>query len=330
MKRSWLIILLAVTVVFLPVKIYDWWNHRGLITMDAVNEEILPVLKEVSRQSGCAILSPTNTTGKVTVHFRLTPLAEALNVLRDQTEGRWQKCFFIGRNQTAFSALGKKLIETGPPFLITQGFGPGPDETPPSISTNSTPAQTKAAAFSVSGRDLQSASLMLALQIKTPVMVEENFNPTISLATKHGAAPGMVQKLARSAGAKSRTVYLFQVFGRREFRRGPGNSEAGPPGGGPTPFSHDAMNKQREEQLALLPPEERQRHEEWRKQMAEIAKLSPEERRARFEQMMTNAPNREARAEQRNRERIRNLTPEQRVKRNQRYLERARQRGVEP
>lgn len=323
MKRPHLAVLLAVLALWGGILLYDWGAHRGLITLDAKNQEVLPVLAEVSRQCGFPILSPTNTMAKVTVHFRRATLTDALNVLRDQTDGRWQKCFLIGRDASQLAALGKKLVETGPPMLITQmgGMGPGAGgtDTPP-------PAPAE---FKVTDRDLRSASLMLALQARTSILVDDSLNSKVSLTAKSGDPFAIARKLARAAGARAQTVYLFQTpSSRRGFRMFGGGREGDRGGDRET-----LMEKIYAEQLPLLPPEEqeaiRTRHEEWQARRAEMATLTPEQRRAKMEEFANN-PARLARMEQRSLGQIKNLTPEQRQQRNQRFAARAKRRGQAP
>jgi hypothetical protein len=344
MRRSYVALFIGVALLCGGIAIYDWWVHRGLITLDAVDKEVAPVLKEISRQSGFPVLTSTNTTGKVTVHFRRVPLTEALDVLGDQVEGRWQQCFLIARNSGEIANLGIKLAESGPPVLITQFTGRFMGGAP-AEPQKAAPAPTQ---FSVLARDLHTAGLMLALQSRTPVLVEDALNPMVNLKVPWDDTYSVAQKLACAGGGKAQLVYLFQTMRGWRFGGGRGGGGGGtgenespgerfarrsPDGGDSFTNREDRMARLYEEQLPLLPPEEqeaiRKARERWENRRQELATLSPEERRAKMAEW-TNDPNREARNDQRAMNQIKNLTPEQRASRNRRYAERARQRGVMP
>jgi hypothetical protein len=115
-----------------------------------------------------------------------------------------------------------------------------------------------------------------------------------------------------------------------------GMDRPGPPGaGGPglTPEQREAFQKQRDaleaELMTALPAADRQKvqdaQQQREQQMKEMQSLTPEERRQRFAQMGGGA------MDQRNRERIRNSTPEQRVEQQRRMVQmRQRMQQMQP
>ncbi len=276
MRRSYCIALLLVGLVFGAAQLMDWWKHRHLITLDAQNAEIYPILKEVSRQSGIPVLAQANTTGQVTVHFQQTPVENALDVLAEQTNGRWEKLFLKGRTDSAIQTLAGVVVERGHPFLITRMTGRD------NFFVEGTPSDVRAVSvsridFKIADRNLHTASLGLALKTRTPIMVEESLNPVLTLQINEPDLVSAVERLARAAKSKSEMAYHF----RTPDRRGSG-SQAG------SPFSSQTWQELRaewekvtEQQIALLVPEDQQKIQqqraEWQKRMAGWASLPQKE-----------------------------------------------------
>ncbi len=328
MSRRSVLILGVLCLLLGGVKAVDWWTHRHLITLDAVNARLSPVLQEVARQSGIPVAARTNLTQLVTVHFRRTPVEEALNVLADQTEGRWERVYLMGRTSAARRQLSQMLVEKGAPRLITRsGMGGGMMFGGP--SPENTPSTTKFD-FDWNGKPLQTAALQLALRAQIPIMAEEAFNPTLHLHLSAKDFPTAVDRLARVAETRFQMVYSFHVW-----QRGGGDDPAARANrreGGETSdrsAAWGARQAEREEsdqaQVALLSPEEQKRYQERQAERqnrrAEWAALTPEERQKRLE-AMAGDPRFIARMEKRDSDRIRNLTPEQMAARIQRFVAR--------
>lgn len=321
MRRSYWIILLLVGLVFGGVKLMDWWKHRHLITLDAENAEIYPVLKEVSRQSGIPVLAQTNTTGRVTVHFRQTPVEGALDVLAEQTEGRWEKLFLMGRTDAAIRTLAGDAIEHGPPFLVTRMTGRNlffADGAAPSFSAD----PGARIDFKIAGKDLHTASLELALKTQTPIMVEESLNPSLTLQIAEPDLASAVARLAHAAKSKFEMAYHFRTFSRR----GRDAQEGSQVSSQSWQERQDARQKLIEQQVALLSPEDQQKYQQQRderqKRREEWAALTPEERQKKFTEMaaaMAGNAQAQDRFNKRALSRIKNLTPEQRTERYQRF-----------
>lgn len=345
MRRSYWIILFLALTTFAAVMLADWWKHRHLITLDVKDAEILPVLKEVARQSGVPVLASTNTTGKVTVHFERVTLDHALNVLAEQTDGRWQPLFLLGRDNDALRSLERNVAAHGPPFLLTARGGGGEDGMaamfqPDVGAATNVPARLE---FNFSNKELQTASLEMALRMRTPIMVQESFNPGVTLQLAGEKPMTAVAKLAGAASGRSEFACHFRVSrwsgfvdgGGGEGRGRRGNREGGD-GSGPQASSagggdsaREARASRREErqkmmeaQIAMLPAEDRERYEqareEQRKRREEFRNLTPEERQQRMTEMANNAKAQQ-RFDNRALSRIKNLTPEQRVQRYQRF-----------
>lgn len=303
----------------------DWWKHRHLITLDAQNAEIHPILREVSRQSGIPVLAKTNTTGRVTVHFYRTPVEEALDVLAEQTDGRWEKLFLMGRTKSTIQILAGNAIEQGPPFLITRmtdwdNFFVA-DATPVSSAD-----PVSRIDFKITDRDLHTASLELALKTRTPIMVEKSLNPVLTLQIAEPDLDSAVERLARAAKSRSEMAYHFRISNRRGRSSRTGTEFSSQDSPQIWQERRAEREKMTEQQMALLSPEDQkkiqQQRAEWQTRMTEWSSLPPKERQKKFEEMagaMAGNAKAQERFDRRALRRIKKLTPEQRVKRNRRF-----------
>ncbi len=325
MKRPVAVVLGVLCLLLGGIKLVDWWTHRHLITLDAANAKIYPVLQEIARQAGVPVLARTNMTNLVTVHFHRVPVEEALTVLADQTDGRWEKVCLMARTASARSNLDRVLIEKGPPFLVTQmAMGGG------MMFGNPAPASPSADTrfnLDFNGKTFQTAALQLALQARTPILTEEGFNPTLHLRLSAPDFPAAIRQLARAVQTRSELVYYFRVSQRggngMASRQDGGNRPSDPSEGREARWAEREQASQ--EQIALLSPEDQKKirdlQAERLRRRAEWARLTPEERRKRLEAMATD-PKFIDRMEKRDSDRIRNLTPEQMAARIQRFVSR--------
>ncbi len=334
MRRSYWIVLFLVISCFAAVQLTDWWKNRHLITLDVTNAEILPVLKEVSRQSGVPVLASTNTTGKVTVQFHRVTLDQALNILAEQTDGRWQKLFLMGRTDSAIQTLRNNVSEQGPPFLLTSAGGGGNvfGATMFAESITNAPPQLS---FDIKNKDRETAALEIALRIRTPIVLapEEGVHPMLNLTINEPTPEATVAKLAQAVNYNLELACHFRTSNRgdgmammRNWNRDDGDSarpsSADDASREARAARREAREQMMEKQIALLPPDQQQQYQQARderqKRMAEFATLSPEERQRRMAEMAANGKAQE-RYDNRALSRIKNLTPEQRVQRYQKF-----------
>lgn len=344
MKRPYLIFASVVAILFAGFWIRDWWIHRGLITFDARGAPVLQVLRKMERQSGFAILAPTNLTAKVTVHFRHTPIEQALDVVADQTEGRWQKVFLVGRDKAALQKLGADVAARGTPVLMTalNRMGDAPEALDPERLQKG-PVTPLAGAH-----PLQEAALALAVRSATPIVVPTDWNPYVKAsAASFPSVEKAVKDLAGAASARWARAYQFRVWGRgpgggegfaghsdggraRDGGGGEGRGFRGFFGGGDGTTNHPFSA-----QMALLTDDQRaamdQTRAEMQQRMAEFRAMTPAERAQRIAEMIDGggSPARQQRAQARALQRIMNTTPEQQTRMNQRFerrIERLQQR----
>lgn len=343
MKRSYLVLLSLVAAIFAGDWVHEWWISRHLITLDAKAAPILQVLHQMERQSGFAILARTNLTQKVTVHFRRTPIEEALGAVADQVEGRWQKVFLIGRDKPSVRKLATGVAQQGTPFLITTlgMMGDLPDNMDPEKLQRG-PVKPLAGSH-----PLQEAALAIAVRSATPVVVQADLNPVVKpSASSFPNVAAAVGDLAGTASARWEQAYQFRTWGRgggmggegggfgrggEEGGRMRGSGEGGGEGRGFRMFGggdEGNTNSPFAAQAALLDPEQQAAMEKARAEMqqriAEFMALPPAQRAQRIADMMDGggSPARQQRSQQRALQRIMNSTPEQQTRFNQRFEQR--------
>ncbi|MFZ4694325.1 MAG: hypothetical protein ACOYMV_04280 [Verrucomicrobiia bacterium] len=337
MKKSHLILLSLVGLFFVGSWIHHWWTGRGLITLDVKDAPITKVLREMQRQSGFPVLARTNLNEKVTVQFQRVTIEKALDVVSDQTEGRWQKVLLVARDKPALRKVESQVAEKGPPFVIT-----GMDF----ISDSLDPEKLRKGTVKplAGSHPLQEAALAIAVRSATPVVVQEGLNPFVkaSATSYPGIAPA-IGDLAHAASARWEVAYHFRAGGRGfgggggrgegsgHDHRGGGEGGGGGDGRGFRIFGggdEGNTNNPFATQTALLTPEQQAAMEkgraEMRQRMAEFAAMTPAQRAQRMADMMDGggSPARQQRSQQRALQRIMNSTPEQQVKMNQRFEQR--------
>ena len=335
MKKSYLVLLSLIGLIFVGSWIHHWWTGPGLITLNVKDAPVTKVLHEMQRQSGFSVLARTNLNEKVTVQFQRVTIEKALDAVSDQTEGRWQKVLLVARDKPALRKVESQVAEKGPPFIIT-----GMD----SISDSLDPEKLRKGPVKplAGSHPLQEAALAVAVRSATPVVVQEGLNPFVkaSATSYPGIAPA-VGDLAHAASARWEVAYHFRAGGRGfgggggggegpgRDRRGGG--EGGGEGRGFRMFGggdEGNTNNPFVVQTALLAPEQQAAMEkaraEMQQRMAEFASMTPAQRAQRMADMMDGggSAQRQQRAQQRALQRIMNSTPEQQVKMNQRFEQR--------
>ena len=208
MKKSYLVLLSLIGLIFVGSWIHHWWTGRGLITLNVKDAPVTKVLREMQRQSGFSVLARTNLNEKVTVQFQRVTIEKALDAVSDQTEGRWQKVLLVARDKPALRKVESQVAEKGPPFIIT-----GMD----SISDSLDPEKLRKGPVKplAGSHPLQEAALAVAVRSATPVVVQEGLNPFVkaSATSYPGIAPA-VGDLAHAASARWEVAYHFRAGGR--------------------------------------------------------------------------------------------------------------------
>jgi hypothetical protein len=238
--------------------------------------------------------------------------------------------------------LQSRMFAIGPGGPFGGGGMPGrgmPGQPAPQV-------QNQLVSLNILGKDIGFATLALNRFAQARVVPEDGTSGAISVIIQQASVSKAVSQLAKAVNRKWTRLYMLQPgFGgpRGPMMAGGPQGFGGPSGGGArdgeggprrafggpemTDQQREEMRKQRDaveaELKAALPIEEQkkleQAQQEREKQMQEFANMTDEERRNR---MMNPAA-----ADQMNRNRILNSTPEQRAQMNQRMTQMGSGRG---
>jgi hypothetical protein len=334
--------------------------HQNLVTLDVRNMEVRQVVKKIEWQTWETILVHSNVQGKITLQVRKMPLEEVLRILGEQTSSGWGTIYPLYSTRRSLAVLKQALRgETDPAshgWTNLQGrffFRGGPRMG----GANANPQGLLSLHFE--DKDITFATLALDRFAQARVVPEDGTTARVSLNLSQATVPRAVAQLAGKAHRSWTKLYTLRgQFGpggpggpggfggpppqlamrdraSGDQRGGPGRPPAlagsdtnstnqpGPRGPAMTPEQWEEMRKQRErleaELAAALPAAERQKLDAERQQrelqMQELQNLTPEQRQQRFAQMGGQG------MDQRNRDRVRNSTPEQRVEQQRRMLQ---------
>ncbi len=323
-------ILLILGVVVLIVANIVWHIYRdwGLVTVDAENKPIAEVVRTIERQGHITITNGLPAETLVTMHVRKVPASEALETLATVTDSNWRLSYFLAPDRvTILGGLeslksgqrpqGWKVFRIPTPQLTDEDelFAPDPRG---DLWTVTAPSEPNLQAYLNSGSQLVNASFS----------VPETWNPSISSPPKSGKAADVVAKLASKARGKWEERFVLSKWNRR----GPGENVAG---GADQPDRANQPDRPRfdpalraermQAQIQNLPPEKRaaaqERFNAERAFWEGLRALSPEERRAKIEERFSD-PEVQGRMDDRMARRDARMTPQQRLQRYQRYVQR--------
>jgi hypothetical protein len=322
--------LLVVTTAILAVFFIGKWilSGWGLITVHADAKPLSEIIRSIEKQAGATIRTNMDPSRPTTMHVDRVTLAEALEVLGAVTDGRCRLAYvFAGDNSALETAVNTwtagplpedwKVIEV--PLMGRGGSMEAVVADPrKDVWTVGEPAEKTLQAY------LENAAVHVSAAFALPAA----FNPAVSKAPSTGEIRKAASALASATGAKSRE--LFYLTGRPpgapegdddEFR-GPPRDTGGDGGRRPNP---ELMRQRRLNEIAKLPasqqPAARAEFEEMDKVFAEVRDLPREERRAKMEEIFSR-PEMQDRMDDRRLSRDELRTPEQRMKRYRKYVER--------
>lgn len=318
-----------------------WWKSRGLITIHCEDWPASKVVREIEKQGGVIIRTNLTDETKVRMHLDKVPLTEAMETLAVVTEGRWRLTYVFGSGQGEIqNGINGMLAEGRPEGWKRLSFpmprmdeesdsGPAPD---PRADLWQVKAPEK--------NDFQSYVQQAARSVSASFVFPEAWNPAVSKQPDSGPIKKSAQDLAQVAHGKVMEVFLVQKNDRDEGPRpggGDGDRDRGPrfagfgrgDGNADDPAERDrrrqAFMERAEAEIEKLPADKRaaarERMEERRKFFEGLRDLPEAERRAKIEEMMSSPQNQE-RMEARESERNARMTPDQRVDRSRKYVER--------
>jgi hypothetical protein len=325
-RKIWL---LAATLVLVAGKIiWYYYSNWGLITIHANKQPLSQIISRIQRQGHVILKTNLDPGTPVTMDVDRVPVSDALETLSVVTESRWRLNYFLAPDKAMLRAgieaiaAGKKpddwrVIDYPFPrlFLPASGIIPDPrrDEWPSKAPEENT---------------LQARLEGAAKRTHVGFALPEKWNPAISFTLRSGLIAQVMPKLAGGIHGKMEPVFLLSKIERRP-RRGDG----GPPDGGQDGVGFPAgpgrnfevMAERGLAEIKRLPEEEQAAAKaEFDRQQAffkAIRDLPPEQRRAKMEERM-NDPQVQQQMENRQSQRDARTTPQQKLQRAQRYVDR--------
>jgi len=312
-------------------QIYAGW---GLVSLDEREAPVGRVLSSISRQGGIEIASNLDPATPVTIKVRRVPPVEALDIVAVRTDATWRLAYLGAPDQASIKTALADFRAGGGSAAWTS-YGPG--------GFNLVAPQSGAALDLRRVRWTPTepgglAALLEEAAETTGVLLAAptDWKPSVGAPTP-GPIASAVPRLFRDAGGVAREVFLLRARpgGREDDDMGGGR---GGPWIGDTPaasgqrggWMRELGDAQRTEarveaQIALLPPSEQEKAREDFKMMREfwqeVRDLSEEQRRAKAQEFF-NRPEVAERMDERRTAREAKMTPQQRIERAQRYLER--------
>jgi hypothetical protein len=329
MKRGFLFITLALGALLLWAGWLAYRAHSNLVTLNVRNMDVRRVVSKIQWQTWERIIVNNDVSGKVTLQVKKVPLEAVLHIVAMQTSTRWTALYPIystGKSVVAFKKAVRGDMppaESGWTNLFTapawrRGSTGG-------FANNARAANNLVSAL-IEGKDLGFATLALSRFTQAQVVAEDGAEGFINLRLEQVPFTEAVAQVARKAHRKWDLFYTLQPL--RQIFASAGATNMFPPGSirMSQPLSPDeraaARAREFEAQLATMTPQERERAESQRQLMEELNALPPAERQQRLQQMAgANAGAQESGVLQRMQDRLKNMTPEQRVERDRIRLE---------
>lgn len=335
-RIRWLVV--AVLVLLVANLGTRWWKNRGLITIHCEDWPASKAVREIERQGGITIKTNVTDETRIRMHLDKVPLTEAMETLAVVADGRWRLTYVFGSGtgeiQNGINGMladerpegWKRLFFPMPRMDEESDTGPAPD---PRADLWQVKAPEK--------NDFQSYVQQAARSVSASFVFPETWNPAVSKQPASGPIKKSAQALAKASNGRVLEVFLVQKNDREDgpriagedrdrgprfgFNRGDGNAD--------DPAERDrrrqAFIERAEAEIEKLPPDKRaaarERFDERRKFFEGLRDLPEAERRAKIEEFMSSDQNQE-RMEARESERMARMTPNQRVDRSRKYVER--------
>jgi hypothetical protein len=306
--------------------IYAGW---GLVTLDVRNEPVAKVISSISRQGGIDIASNLDPSTPVTLKVKRVPPVEALDIVAVRTDASWRLAYLgapdeksIDAALTAFRAGSEAAGWSsygGGGFAMVEPQSGAALDLRRVIWTPSEPGGLPAL--------LEEAAQKTGVLLAAPT----DWKPSVS-APPAGPIAKTALRLFRDAGGVSREVFLLRARPSRDDGdwdsggRGGSWIGSGTGGGWMRALGDGKRTEERvEAQIALLPKSEQEKARVdaslMRKFWQEVRDLPEDQRRAKAQEFF-NRPEVAERMDERRMAREAKMTPQQRIERAQRYLER--------
>ena len=314
--------LLLFVVILAAAKIaHSIWTNWGLITVHSDKQPLSEVIRSIEKQGGVTIRTNLDLAQPVRMHVEKVALPEALETLSTLTESRWRLAYiFASDKPTITTVLGKITAGERPEGWRNISYPvpsiPGAEEDLP-LDPRSDEWNVKPPAEKTLTAYLEQAGQ----SVSASFLVPETWNPAVTATLKPGRIAKLAPKLAKAANGRTEEVFLLQ--GNR--REGPRDQGDGERRADRRDGNREGMAARMQAEIDKLPPEKKAaaqaEFEERRAQFAAMRDLTPEQRRAQREEMFSR-PEAQERMEKGETSRDARSSPEQRMKRAQRYVQR--------
>lgn len=325
--------LVALVVAWVVWQIWAGW---GLVTLDVRDAPLAKVLSSISRQGGIEVVSSVDPTTPVTIKVKRVPPQEALDVVAVRTDTSWRLAYLGAPNdKTIDAALVSFRAGREAPGWTAHGADGMLTVQPQSGAA----LDLRRVQWSPAGTGGELPVLLQEAAQKTGVLLAAPSDwKTPATPPPPGPIASAAPRLFRNAGGTSREVFLLRGRPQRDDDE-MGGGRGGPWIGSapaPSPGQPDQgrmrsmgdprqMEERVEAQIALLPPSEQEKAREDFRQMRDFWRQMrdlPEDQRRAKAQEFFNRPDVAERMDERRMAREAKMTPEQRIARAQRYLER--------
>lgn len=335
--RNFLIAALAGTLAIWGAwHVYSGW---GLVTLKVENAPISEVLASISKQGGIEIASNLAPATKVSLEVHRVPAVEALDIAAVRADASWRVAYLGAPDRTAIeNVLGAFRSSGDTSGWTSHGRGGGFSFVE---ASNGQALDLRAVRWEPGvGGDLHAVLGDAAEKTGVLLAAPAEWKPSVSVPAA-GQISQTAPKLFLSAGGTSREVFLVRGspadggpdIGEMGGRRGGswigergGDRNASEGGGSGRGWGNPAgMLARAEAQIALLPAAEQEKAREdlsaMRTIWEEVRALPEDQRREKMREIM-NRPEVADRMEQRRLAREAKMTPDQRIQRSKRYMER--------
>jgi hypothetical protein len=287
-----------------------------------------------------------DATRPVAMHVHRVPLTEALETLAAVTDSRWRLGYLFAsdpaRVKGALDTIASGQRPEGWKNFDVPLFG-----RPSGLDDSAFPPDPRIDVWNVrepGDKNLHGYLQAAALGVSATFSCPEDFNPAVNKAPASGEIRNAAQELAKSAGAKVEEVFLLlgRPAGIAEAERRP-EDDTGPfdfrPGRGPAPtgggsrggppaFDRELMRQRQLAEIEKLPKSEqaaaREEFEARDKFFSSLYGLPEDERRKKVEEYFNSPENQERMMDRRLGSEERK-TPQQRLERYQRYVQKKQQ-----
>ncbi len=330
-SRATILALVGLTLG-LTLLVNNLFANWGKITIHADRKPLRDIVRSIERQGGVKILSTLDPEKRVTLHLTRASVAEALDMLKIRADADIELAYFLAPKKMGTKQLRLDVTAGNRAAYERTRFGS------PLIGgfISDTPIDPRRMTWTpqpTSQADLANYLRQAAIEIDATFFRPKDWNPSITQVPSKGLASKSITSLANAADAAMEEYFLLSEsrrgWGRDRPQQREGGAATGEWRGGfidlNNPETVAALERRIENQIALLPEEERQQArddlERLKQLQVELAGLNPLQRMEKFRELMSN-PEIQQRIEERMSNRDMRSAPEQRRDRYERRVER--------